>query len=123
MIGAAGTACLGDNSVRAQVDDDLNGFKGFKLYVPRVKSALLADVFASLSFTAQHGNFQMRFLDLTRFHAKLDIPSGSKFLAGATRLTQDLYNSQQPNLEAVQAICPTVTLSLQQQVVLISHEF
>ena len=111
-----GTACLGDNSVRVQEDDELHGFKGFKLCVPRVKSALLADIFASASFTAQHGNFQKLFLDLTRLYARLDFPSGTKFLAGATRLTQDLYISQQPSLEALQAVCPATTLSLQQQV-------
>ncbi|RVX21771.1 Protein trigalactosyldiacylglycerol 4, chloroplastic [Vitis vinifera] len=117
IIGAAGTACLGDNSVRVQVEDESHGFKGFKLHLPRVKSALLADIFASVAFTAQHGNFQRLFLDLTQFYARLDFPSGSKFLAGTTRLTQDLYNSQQPSLEAFQAICPTATLSLQQQIV------
>ena len=100
-----------------QVEDESHGFKGFKLHLPRVKSALLADIFASVAFTAQHGNFQRLFLDLTRFYARLDFPSGSKFLAGTTRLTQDLYNSQQPSLEAFQAICPTATLSLQQQIV------
>ena len=115
-----GTACLGDNSVRVQVEDESHGFKGLKLHLPRVKSALLADIFASVAFTAQHGNFQRLFLDLTRFYARLDFPSGSKFLAGTTRLTQDLYNSQQPSLEAFQAICPTATLSLQQQVCALS---
>lgn len=115
-IGAVGAACLGDNSVRVQEEDELLGFKGFRFCVPRVKSALLADMFASTSFTAQYGNFQKLFLDLTRLCARLDFPSGSKFLAGTARLTQDLYNSQQPSVEVFWAICPTATLSLQQQV-------
>lgn len=111
------TASFGDSSVRSQIaDDDPAGFRGFSIRAPEVKSAFLADIFASASFTAQHGNFQRLFLDLTRFHARLDFPSGSKFLSGATHLAQDFFNSQQPNLEAIQDICPNATLSLQQQV-------
>lgn len=73
-------------------------------------------MFASITLTAQHGNFQRLFLDLTRFQARLDFPRGSKFLSGATNLAQDLLNSQKPNMDDVQAICPNATLSLQQQV-------
>ncbi|BFG14790.1 hypothetical protein CerSpe_010640 [Prunus speciosa] len=117
IIGAAMTASFGDSSVRSQIaDDDPEGFRGFSIRAPEVKSAFLADIFASASFTAQHGNFQRLFLDLTRFHARLDFPSGSKFLSGATHLAQDFFNSQQPNLEAIQDICPNATLSLQQQI-------
>ncbi|CAA2972984.1 TRIGALACTOSYLDIACYLGLYCEROL 4, chloroplastic [Olea europaea subsp. europaea] len=68
------------------------------------------------SIRAQHGNFQRLFLDLTRFHARLDIPSGSKFLSGATLLASDLYNSQTPTMQALQAICPTASISFQQQI-------
>jgi hypothetical protein len=81
-----------------------------------IKSSFLADIFGSISFTAQHGNFQRLFLDLSRFQARLEFPSGSKFLSGATSLAQDLLNSQKPNMEAVQAVCPDATLSFQQQV-------
>ncbi|KAL0376298.1 UNVERIFIED_CONTAM: protein TRIGALACTOSYLDIACYLGLYCEROL 4, chloroplastic [Sesamum calycinum] len=63
-----------------------------------------------------HGNFQKLFLDLTRFYTRLDIPSGSKFLVGASQVAFDLYNSQAPSIEAVQAICPTASLSIQQQI-------
>lgn len=113
-IGAALAASFGDCSVRSQ--DDSQDSKGFYFQASGVKSAFLADLFASLSLTAQHGNFQRLFIDLTRFHARLDFPSGSRFLAGATRVAQDLINSRQPSLEDVQAICPHATLSLQQQV-------
>ncbi|KAE8689527.1 Protein TRIGALACTOSYLDIACYLGLYCEROL 4 [Hibiscus syriacus] len=65
---------------------------------------------------AQHGNFQRLFSDLTRFHARMDFPSGSKFLIGATQLAQDLLNSHQPSSEAIKTIFPTTTLSLQQQI-------
>ncbi|CAA2961870.1 TRIGALACTOSYLDIACYLGLYCEROL 4, chloroplastic, partial [Olea europaea subsp. europaea] len=68
------------------------------------------------SIGAQHGNFQRWFLDLTRFHARLDIPSGSKFLSGATLLASDLYNSRTPTMQAVQAICPIASISFQQQI-------
>ncbi|KAF2310353.1 hypothetical protein GH714_007949 [Hevea brasiliensis] len=114
IIGAAMTTCLGDNSVRSQVDD-FQGFKGLCLYTPAVRSGLLADIFSSVSVTAQHGNFQRLFLDLTRFHFHLDFPSGSKFVSGAAKLAQDFFNSRQPSVEAVRAICPNATISLQQQ--------
>ncbi|KAM0984644.1 hypothetical protein EV2_012425 [Malus domestica] len=115
--GAVMTASFGDSWVRSQIaDDDPQGFRGFSFWAPGVKSAFLADIFASATFTAQHGNFQRLFLDLSRFHARLDFPSGSKFLSGAAHLAQDYFNSQQPNLEAIQDICPNATLSLQQQI-------
>ncbi|GLT80983.1 hypothetical protein SLA2020_523920 [Shorea laevis] len=116
IIGAAVTAAFGENSVRSQVVDDTQGFKGFSFHAPTSKSSILADTFASLSFTAQLGNFQRLFADLTRFHARLDFLSGSKFLSGANRLAQDYFNSRQPSTEAVKAICPRATLSLQQQI-------
>lgn len=116
-IGAAVTACLGDNSERPRrLKEEFQGFRGFSFQSGAVKSAFLADVFGSLLFTAQHGNFQRLFFDLTRFHARLDFPSGSKFLSGATRLAQDFVNSQQPSLDALQAVCPNTFLSFQQQV-------
>lgn len=110
------TTSIGDNAARALVEDGRQGFKGFYLEAYGIKSSFLADLFASVSFTAQHGNFQKPFLDLTRFQARLDFPSGSKFLSGATSVTQDLLNSQKPSLEAIQAICPNATFSIQQQV-------
>lgn len=117
IIGAVATASLGDNNVRSQDKDESQGFKGFSLQSHEIKSAFLADIFASVSFTAQHGNFQRLFFDLTRFHGHLDFPSGSKFFLGTTQLAQNLYNSQQPNMEVFQAICPNATFSLQQQIV------
>ncbi|KAG4990567.1 hypothetical protein JHK87_024024 [Glycine soja] len=110
IIGAAATTAFGDNSVRAQVED---GSPGFFLQASGIKSSFLADIFASVSFTAQHGNFQRLFLDLTRFQARLDFPSGFKFLSAATGRTH-LLNSQNP---AIQTILPNATLSLQQQIV------
>lgn len=110
------TASVGENAVRSQVEGDSEGFRGFNMHAPAIKSTLLADSFASLAITAQHGTFQRLFSDLTRFHARLDFPSGSKLLSGATRLAQDFLNSQQPCLETVQAVCPNVFVSVQQQV-------
>ncbi|XP_059632042.1 protein TRIGALACTOSYLDIACYLGLYCEROL 4, chloroplastic [Cornus florida] len=116
ILGTVVNASLGDNILREQVEDGSLGFTGVSLRAPVVKAAILADVFASASFSAQHGNFQRLFLDLTRFYARLDFPSGVKFISGASRLAQDLYNSQLPNLETIQAICPNATVSLQQQI-------
>ncbi|KAG7995651.1 hypothetical protein I3843_01G120800 [Carya illinoinensis] len=114
IIGAAMTASVGDCSVRSQ--DDFQDPNCFSFEASGVKSAFLADLFASVSFTAQHGKFQRLFLDLTRFHACLDFPSGSRLLSGATNLVHDLINSRQPSLEDFQAICPNASLSLQQQI-------
>ncbi|KAF7842944.1 protein TRIGALACTOSYLDIACYLGLYCEROL 4, chloroplastic [Senna tora] len=116
IIGAAVTTAFGENSTRALAEDDRQGPKGFYLEAYGIKSSFLADLFASVSFTAQYGNFQRPSLDLTRFQARLDFPSGSKFLSGATSVTQDLLNSQNPSLDAIQAICPNATFSLQQQI-------
>ena len=116
LTGAVLTACLGDNLVRSQVEDNSLPFEGLGLRASRINSTILADIFASMSVSMQHGNFQRLFLDLTRFNVRMDFPSGSRLFSGATQLAQDLYNSRQPRVEAIQAICPKATLSLQQQV-------
>ncbi|XP_022722479.1 protein TRIGALACTOSYLDIACYLGLYCEROL 4, chloroplastic [Durio zibethinus] len=114
IIGAALTASFGENSVRLYRDTE--EIKYLSFHNPTLKSALLGDIFASLSFTAQHGKFQRLFSDLTRFHLRLDFPSGSKFLSGAAQLAQDFFISQQPTSETVKMIRPATTLSLQQQI-------
>ncbi|TYH14439.1 hypothetical protein ES288_A06G220900v1 [Gossypium darwinii] len=116
-IGAALSANFGESSVR--LVEDAEDIKHLSYHNPTLKSTLLGDIFASVSFTAQHGNFQRLVSDLTRFHIRMDFPSGSKFLSGATRLAQDLLNSHQPSPEAVKMICPTTSLSLQQQLCLL----
>lgn len=90
--------------------------KAFSLCAQKDKLALFADLFATVSFSAQYGNFQRLFLDLTRLNARLDIPSGSTFAAGAVRLAENIYNSQLPDPETIRAVCPDLTVSLQQQV-------
>ncbi|KAK9664900.1 hypothetical protein RND81_14G075900 [Saponaria officinalis] len=117
VIGAVGTALLGDNASRPNVDVEPEGFRRFNLYASGHKSAILGDLFSTLSVTAQHGNFQRWFFDLSRIHLRLDVPSGSKFLSAAACVSQHLYDSKQPPIQAVQAVCPNVTLSLQQQLV------
>jgi hypothetical protein len=89
-----------------------------KLCTEKDKYALLGDLFGSLSFTAQYGNFQRLFFDLTRISARLEFNSGSAFIKGATHLGKDLYLSQPLDLEALHAVCPDVVVSLQQQVVI-----
>ncbi|KAJ8444103.1 hypothetical protein Cgig2_025104 [Carnegiea gigantea] len=115
VVGALATALVGENAVRSQAGDEPEGYRCFNLYASGLKSAFLADLFASLSFSAQHGNFQRWFFDLTRLHIRLDVPSGSKFLSAAAFLANDLYNSRQPSREAIQAVCPIASLSFQQQ--------
>ncbi|THU69047.1 hypothetical protein C4D60_Mb08t10250 [Musa balbisiana] len=116
VLGAVATASLGDCSARLPIEDGLERCKAFRLYAQKNNLAVFADLFASVSCTAQHGNFQRLFLDLTRFNARLDFPSGSAFLTGVAHLSQDLYNSRQLNLEAIRAVCPELTVSLQQQI-------
>ncbi|KAL8167433.1 hypothetical protein V2J09_008932 [Rumex salicifolius] len=118
IIGSAvATASLGKHSLLSQTDDEPQSFKHFRIRSLGKKSAALADVFGSLSFSAQHGNFQKFFFDLSRLHVRLDFASGSKVLSAAAHLGQDLYSSRDPNLEAIQALIPTTTLSLQQQII------
>lgn len=118
ILGSVVSAYLGENSIRSQSEDDSPAFKNFSLRAQGANAALSADSFASFSLTAQHGNFQRLFLDLTRLHARLDIPSGSKFISGAVSVAHDLYKSQIPTTDAIQAVCPNVMLSFQQQVTL-----
>lgn len=109
------TAAFGENSIRSKFENDSEGVGGFSLHFPSVNSGFMADALGRASLTAQYGNFQKPFFDLTRFHARLDFPHGLRFLTGATSLAQDLLNSRQPSLEAFQKICPEVLVSLQQQ--------
>ncbi|KAI3946853.1 hypothetical protein MKW98_003416 [Papaver atlanticum] len=116
-IGTVITASHGGNPVGSQGEDESQSVGGISFRGgPDYKSAILADLFATISCTAQHGNFQRLCLDLTRLHARLDFPSGSKFLTGSTNLARDLYNSKPLDMQAVQAICPDITVSLQQQI-------
>lgn len=120
LTGAVTSASWGDCSARFSVKDESHRHKTISFYSQKNKFALFADVFASVSFMAQHGNFQRLFLDLTRLNARLDFPSGSTFLNGAARLAQDFYHSRQPDSAAIGAICPDMTVSLQQQVAMSS---
>ncbi|XP_020108052.1 protein TRIGALACTOSYLDIACYLGLYCEROL 4, chloroplastic [Ananas comosus] len=115
-IGAVASASLGDCSARLSEEEESNRLNAFWLCAQRDKVGLFADLFASVSCTAQHGNFQRLFLDLTRLSARFDFPSGSQFLSGATRLAQDVYYSRRPDLRAIQAVCPDMLVSLQQQI-------
>ncbi|KAL1548274.1 protein TRIGALACTOSYLDIACYLGLYCEROL 4, chloroplastic-like [Salvia divinorum] len=111
ILGSVITASLGENSITLHGQDE----ESFMLCTKGANYAASADLFASASLSAQLGNFQKNFLDLTRFHARLDIPSGSKFVNGAYKVARALYNSEAPTAEALQAINPSATLSFQQQ--------
>ncbi|KAF3645393.1 putative F-box protein CPR30-like [Capsicum annuum] len=113
--GAIFSAYLGDNSMRRLQSCSLRRLKDFGLQAQGENAAVSVDSFASASLTAQHGNFQRRFLDLTRVHTSFDFPSGSKLLSGITSVACSLYNSQVPNIDALQAICPRASLCFQQQ--------
>lgn len=116
ILGAVVSASLGENLAEAGVKKGFSDFNHFNLHARGANSSISADTFASVSLSAQHGNFQRLFLDLTRFYARMDFPSGSKFISGASHLANDLHSSQTPNMDAVQAIFPSATLSFQQQI-------
>ncbi|XP_039129654.1 protein TRIGALACTOSYLDIACYLGLYCEROL 4, chloroplastic-like [Dioscorea cayenensis subsp. rotundata] len=116
-IGAVVSASLGENSTRFLVKDGLQQHESLNLYFEKQNFALIGDLFATISCTAQHGNFQRLFFDLTRIHARLDFPSGSSFLSGAARVAKQFYHSQRPEPELLCAICPQLTVSLQQQLI------
>lgn len=117
IVGVVLTACQGGNAGTSQVEEYSKVFRGLTVCAPGLNSKISADTFGSILFSAQHGNFQRLILDLTRVHARLDFPSGSKFLSGAAFVAQDLYTSKQPSVDVLQAMCPKATVSFQQQIV------
>ncbi|EEC70322.1 hypothetical protein OsI_01191 [Oryza sativa Indica Group] len=117
IIGAVASGSFGDCSKRMSMQNEIQKSNAFKYFDERNKFAAFADLFASVNFTAQHGNFQRLLLDLTRVSARLDISSGSLFLRGASQLAQDFFFSRRPDLETFCDVCPDVIVSLQQQIV------
>uniref|UniRef100_A0A0D3ELT4 Protein TRIGALACTOSYLDIACYLGLYCEROL 4, chloroplastic n=1 Tax=Oryza barthii TaxID=65489 RepID=A0A0D3ELT4_9ORYZ len=117
IIGAVASGSFGDCSKRMSMQNEIQKSNAFKYFDERNKFAAFADLFASVNFTAQHGNFQRLLLDLTRVSARLDISSGSLFLRGTSQLAQDFFFSRRPDLETFCDVCPDVIVSLQQQIV------
>ncbi|TKW12820.2 hypothetical protein SEVIR_5G061000v4 [Setaria viridis] len=117
IVGAVASGYLGDCSRRVSIRDETQRSNAFRMFNERNKFAAFADLFASVTFTAQYGNFQRLFLDLTKASARFDIASGSLFLCGASRLAQDFFFSRRPDIETFCDVCPDVTVSLQQQIV------
>lgn len=68
------------------------------------RSPVGADLFGSLCFAIQHGKFRKPYGDLTRFDARLDVPSASSLVKG---FSDSLKSS---------AVSPQLNLILQQQV-------
>lgn len=117
IVGGVASGYLGDCSRRVAIRDETHKSNAFIMFDERNKRAAFADLFASVTFTAQYGNFQRLFLDLTKASARFDITSGSLFLCGASRLAQDFFFSRRPDVETFCDICPDVTVSFQQQIV------
>jgi len=99
------------------IRDETQRSNAFRMFNEKNKFAAFADLFASVTFTAQYGNFQRLFLDLTKASARFDVTSGSLFLCGASRLAQDFFFSRKPDIETFCDVCPDVTVSFQQQIV------
>ncbi|KAF0917032.1 hypothetical protein E2562_016332, partial [Oryza meyeriana var. granulata] len=113
--GTVASGSFGDCSKRMSAQNEIQKTIAFKYFDERNEFAAFSDLFVSVNFTAQHGNFQRLFLDLTRVSARLDISSGSVFLRGASQLAQDFFFSRCPDLETFCDVCPDVIVSLQQQ--------
>ncbi|WVZ88131.1 hypothetical protein U9M48_034681 [Paspalum notatum var. saurae] len=117
IVGAVASGYFGDCSRRVSIQDGTRKSNAFRMFDERKKFGAFADLFASVTFTAQYGNFQRLFLDLTKASARFDVSSGSLFLSGASRLAQDFFFSRRPDIETFCDVCPDVTVSLQQQIV------
>lgn len=115
-IGSVFGAFLGDSLTNLSKNDKIRPFKPINLHAQGNNISVLVDLFASFSFTAQHGNFQRLVFDLSRINSRLDFPSVAASLKGAVNMTHDLYTSKKLNMEAISAVCPDVTVSLQQQI-------
>lgn len=76
------------------------------------RSPLSADLFGSVSYTFQRGNFRKLHGDLTRIDGRLDICSASAF---ATRVLNGLKRSSVDSVENP-AASPRLNLIFQQQV-------
>ena len=78
------------------------------------RSPVSADLFGSLCYTYQHGNFQKFYRDLTRLDARLDICSASafakKFLSNFKTSSSDRKDDPSSH--------PRLNLIFQQQVIL-----
>lgn len=76
------------------------------------RSPFSADLFGSVCYTFQHGNFRRLSGDLTRIDARLDICSASAF---ATRVLNGLKRSSVDSIENP-ASSPRLNFIFQQQV-------
>ncbi|KAL8058534.1 hypothetical protein ABFX02_03G025050 [Erythranthe guttata] len=109
-------------------DTNPKNFDTWKSEIPKTKLVQPYDIFFSnphISASAiiddgmdvYYMHFRRSFLDLTRINARVDVPSMSKFVVGASRLAMDLYNSRQaPSVEEIQAICHSANLSIQHKI-------
>jgi hypothetical protein len=94
------------------IRDETQKSNAFRMFNERKKFAAFGDLFASINFTAQYGNFQHLFLDLTRASARCDISSGSLFLCSASRLARDFFFSRRLDIETFCDVCLDVVVSL-----------
>ncbi|KAJ8650461.1 hypothetical protein MRB53_003484 [Persea americana] len=76
---------------------------------------LSADLFGSVCYTYQHGNFRRLYRDLTRVDARLDICSASAFIKGATHLVSNVFRGHVER-EANPLASPKLNMIFQQQV-------
>ncbi|KAF3776329.1 TRIGALACTOSYLDIACYLGLYCEROL 4 protein [Nymphaea thermarum] len=115
-IGGILKGYLGGSSTMARLKEMLKS-KDLGFLAKRRNSLLSVDAFASLSCTAQYGNFQRLFLDLTRLSACAEISSGASLVSGVAHLLDNFYKKKQIDMEAIGVVFPDIVFSFQQQIV------
>ncbi|KAF4395252.1 hypothetical protein CsatB_007150 [Cannabis sativa] len=107
IIGGTCAAWFGDraNSMSAESKE----YEGISASTKK-RSPLSADLFGSVCYTIQHGNFRKFYGDLTRVDARLDMSSASSFAKRILNGSKSSKMAEDPNSH------PRLNLTFQQQV-------
>lgn len=112
MVGGTCAAWFGGKDHSMAVESGGNGVDINA--INKNTSYLNADLFGSVCYTFQHGNFRKLYGDLTRLDARLDICSASAFSKGLVNIfRRSLANGTRNPLSS-----PRLNLAFQQQVIL-----
>lgn len=120
LLGAQMEPLFGRNTSRPLMDP-YNGFtdsNGSSQSIPRDSSdpRYFTDMFASVGLNAQFGQFERRFLDFTKLGVRLDVGAASALKSAISSKSQIPSSHGEPGGTSSKPGCPTLALSLQQQV-------
>lgn len=109
----------GDKSTNATVgyQQDVSEAGQSVILNSKRRNRFSADMFGSLLYTLQLGEFKKDFIDLTRIDARFDIHSASSFVKDAAYLISDIVKGR-VDREMNPLASPKFNLILQQQVYL-----